>query len=66
MGFNGRKGFAVVSNAFIGNQVNEKAAVDKLLRQRLGRKQMSARSASGQNHNAPPNSAKHLIHEITL
>ena len=52
MDFEGRKGFAVVAHAFIGHQMNEKAAVDKRLGQRLGRKQMSARSAGGQNHDA--------------
>ncbi len=66
MGFNGWKGFAIVGNPRIGDQVNEKPTVHKLFRQRLGGKQMPARSARSQNHHAAPNSTKHLTHQLTL
>ncbi len=66
MGFNGRKSFAIIGNTLVSYQVNEKATVDKFFRQRLGGKQMPTRATSDQNHNAPPNSSKHLTHEITL
>ena len=66
MGLNGRKGFAVIGNPLVGNQVNDEAARHQFLGQRLGRKQMSARSACRENHNTAPNSAKHLVHQIPL
>ena len=52
MGLEGREGSTIVAHPLIGHQMNDVAAPDQRLGQRLGRKQMSTSSAGGENDEA--------------